>query len=662
MSARASLFVALSLVWSCKVAAVPGAPVQPAPAPAPVASKPPPAPVQLEGAAWVEANFDKVEVRIPMRDGKTLFTSIYAPKQIDTGEGLTQYPILLKRTPYSVGPYGADQFPERLGPSEALMRSGYIFVYQDVRGRFMSEGEFVNMRPHIDDKTVAGDSNEIDPSKIDEASDTYDTIEWLVNNVANNNGKVGMWGISYPGFYAAAGMIDAHPALAAVSPQAPIADWYFDDFHHHGAFFLPHAFNFLAVFGRVRKELETEWGPRFDHKTPDGYAFFKRMGPLANANERYLKHEIPFWDEVIAHPDRDAYWQARDILPHLNRVAPAVMTVGGLFDAEDLYGPFHIYAETEKRNPDVFNVLVMGPWRHGGWARTDGDRLGNVSFGEMTAPWYQTQVEKPFFDHFLKGEGQHNLPEALVFETGKNQWRRFEQWPPKTQEARFYFREAGVDRGGLSPKAPTERKAYDRFVSDPDKPVPYTEVATTGMTKEYMTDDQRFAARRPDVLVYESEVLTRPVTMAGELTAELWVSTSQRDADWVVKVIDVFPDDTPTPEEGVREGVALGGYQMMVRSEVIRGRYRDDYAKPKPFTPNKATKVELPLQGVLHTFEPGHKIMIQVQSTWFPLVDLNPQSWVPNIFEAKAEDFVSAEHRVYRDAKHPSAIKFGWLE
>ena len=599
-----------------------------------------------EGSAWVAAHFDKRELRIPMRDGKTLFTSVYTPKRAPGDE--TRFPILFKRTPYSVGPYGESEFPASLGPSEALMRSGYIFVYQDVRGRFMSEGEFVNMRPHIDAKQGA---------QIDEASDTWDSIEWLVNNLPHNNGKVGMWGISYPGFYAAAGMIDAHPALAAVSPQAPIADWYFDDFHHHGAFFLPHAFNFLAVFGRVREGLEQKWGPRFDHGTPDGFAFFLALGSLANANLRYLKGEIPFWNEIVAHPNRDEFWQARDLLPHLHAVAPAVMTVGGLFDAEDLYGPFQIYARVEAENPDVFNVLVMGPWSHGGWARTDGDRLGNVSFGEATSAWYQREVEKPFFDHFLKGEGEHGLPEALIFETGRNRWRRFDSWPPPTTKAELFL----ADNGALVETRPTARKAYDAFISDPAHPVPYTEEITTGMTKAYMSDDQRFAGRRADVLVYQSEPLEAPLTMAGDLVADLWVSTSQRDADWVVKVIDVFPDGSATPDEGVRPGQALGGYQMMVRSEVIRGRYREDYAKPKPFTPGRATHVELPLQGLLHTFEPGHRVMIQVQSTWFPLVDRNPQSWVDNIFEAEADDFVAAEHRVWRDDTHPSALRFGRL-
>jgi putative CocE/NonD family hydrolase len=603
---------------------------------------------ELEGAEWVAANYDKQEVRIPMRDGKTLFTSIYSPKRRGE-EDTRRFPILFKRTPYSVGPYGPEAFAERLGPSELLAESGYIFVYQDVRGRFMSEGEFVNMRPHIAEKKTK--------DEVDESSDTYDSIEWMLANIEHNNAKVGMWGISYPGFYAAAGMIDAHPALRAVSPQAPIADWFFDDFHHHGAFFLPHAFNFLINFGRKREGLESEWGGRFDHGTPDGYEFFKRLGPLKNANEQYMHGEIAFWNDVVAHPNRDAYWQARDILPHLHNAAPAVMTVGGWFDAEDLYGPLQIYRSVEAKNPDVFNMLVMGPWRHGGWARTDGASLGNVEFGDPTSHFYQEHLEKPFFEHHLKGGPEPELPEAMVFETGSNEWQAFSSWPPPSVERSFHF---SAD-GKLAEAAPLERRAFDEFTSDPEHPVPYSQDINKGMTREYMTDDQRFASRRPDVLVFETEVLREDLTVAGPILAELWVSTSQRDADWIVKVIDVFPDDAVTPEERRDPSIEMGGYQMMVRSEVIRGRFREDYAQPKPFRPNQPTLVKLPLQDVLHSFKKGHRLMVQVQSSWFPLIDRNPQGWVDNIYEAQEGDFVSAQHRVYRDVGHPSRIVLGQL-
>ncbi len=597
--------------------------------------------------------YTKREVTIPMRDGVELFTAIYEPK-----DRSRRYPFLMKRTPYSLRPYGEDEFPRSLGPSDELMRDGYIFVYQDVRGCYMSGGTFRNMTPHVAVKRSAAD--------IDESTDTYDTIDWLLLNFEGHNGRAGQWGISYPGFYAAAGMIDAHPALVAVSPQAPIADWYFDDFHHHGAFFLPHAFNFLSSFGRPREGPTTERNPRFDHGTPDGYRFFLDLGPLSNANARYLHDEIPFWNAIVEHPNYDDFWKARDILPHLRRVAPAVMTVGGWFDAEDLYGPLQIYRSIERENPGITNTLVMGPWRHGGWARTDGDRLGNARFGSETAKRYRSEIEAPFFRHHLKGDGDDelDLAEAIVFETGANRWRTFDTWPPAERTtARLYLRE----NGELSFDPPTTREsdlrdetAYDEFVSDPAKPVPYTEDIAIGMTREYMTDDQRFASRRPDVLTYRSEPLDDDVTLAGDLLAELWVSTSESAADWVVKVIDEFPPDAEDPDD-LEDGRRMGGYQMMVRSEVLRGRYRKDYSRPEPFEPGRVTYVPVPLQDVLHTFRAGHRIVVQIQSTWFPLVDRNPQRYVDNIFRAREADFVPATHRVYRSSLHATSLRVGRL-
>ena len=589
-------------------------------------------------------SYTKREVRIPMRDGVSLFTSIYAPK-----EG-GPYPILMRRTPYSLRPYGEERFPSRLGPAADYADQGYIFVYQDVRGAYMSEGTFADMRPHVPRK--------VKPTDVDESSDTYDTIEWLTKNVTNHNGRVGMWGISYPGFYAAAGMIDAHPALKAVSPQAPIADWWYDDFHHHGAFFLPHCFNFMASFGRPRPEPTTERNPRFDHGTPDGFQFFLDLGPLKNANERHFKGEIAFWNDLVAHPSYDEFWQARNILPHLDDVAPAVMTVGGWYDAEDLYGPLQIYRAVERKNPGVFNILVMGPWRHGGWARGDGDRLGHARFGARTSAFYRRHIEAPFFRHFLKGDIELDLPEAYVFETGENRWRMFDRWPPRDVEpAAYFFRERGL----LAPDAPgSTEPLHDAFVSDPAKPVPFTEDVARGMTREYMTDDQRFASRRPDVLTYRTPPLERDVTVAGPITATLHVSTTGSAADWIVKLIDVHPGDAADPDDLPR-GVRMGGYQMMVRSEVIRGRFRDSPDRPKPFVPGQLTEVRLPLQDVLHTFRKGHRIMVQVQSTWFPLVDRNPQRYVDNIFEASEEDFIASTHRVFRFQGAPSGVTFGVL-
>jgi putative CocE/NonD family hydrolase len=473
--------------------------------------------------AYIRAHYSKQEVRIPMRDGVSLFTSIYTPR--DTSE---RYPILYIRTPYRVAPYGPDQYPSRLGPSPLFMREKFIFVYQDVRGRFMSEGVFEDMRPQVPGR------NADKKKKIDESTDTWDTIEWLMDSLRHHNERVGMWGISYPGFYTAAGVINSHPNLVCASPQAPIADWWFDDFHHHGAFFLPHCFNFIYSFGKPRRELTTEWPPRIQHGTPDGYDFFlNKLGPLSNAQKDWMGDSIKFWNDLTAHPNYDAFWQARNLLPHLNNVNCAVLTVGGWYDAEDLYGPLNIYQTIEKNNPGTANAIVMGPWRHGGWSRGDGSSLGNVYFGETPAPspFYQNQIEFPFFMQHLKGRTYPELPEAYMFETGTNQWRSFAQWPPEgLKKQTLYFHE----KGRLSGEAPQSSGSYDAFVSDPAKPVPSHEEITTGMPRPYMTADQRFASRRPDVLVYETEVLSEDLTLAGPLMATLKVSTDQADADWVV--------------------------------------------------------------------------------------------------------------------------------
>jgi len=592
-----------------------------------------------EREEFIRSNYTKTEHRIPMRDGATLFTAVYTPN--DTS---SQHPILLVRTPYSVGPYGADRYKTGLGPSVAFEHDGYIFVFQDVRGRFMSEGEFVNMRPHNDAKTG---------TDIDESTDTFDTIDWLVENLPSNNGRVGMWGSSYPGFYTSAGMIDSHPALKAASPQAPIADWYFDDMHHHGAFTLSMAFGFFSTFGKAREGLVTEWPERFDHGTPDGYQFFLDLGPLKNANELHLHNEIAFWNEIIAHPNYDDFWQDRNILPHLDGVTCAVMTVGGWFDAEDLYGPLHTYEAVEESNPGITNVLVMGPWRHGGWFRTDGDSLAVADFGFKTSMTFHDRALLPFFRHHLKEEGGFDQPEAWVFETGANRWRDFPVWPPAgLRTERLFLNE----NGALTFTAlQDESDAYDEYVSDPANPVPYTPEISTGWHSEYMAEDQRFAAWRPDVLVYRSAPLEEDLTIAGPLTAELLVSTTGRDADWVVKLIDEYPGRLPGYDKKSDEP-DLGGTQQMVRSETLRGRYRSSYSDPQPFTPGEITPVDVELQDVLHTFKRGHRIMIQIQSSLFPLIDRNPQSWVENIFEADEEDFIKATHRVHRSTEHPSSI------
>jgi putative CocE/NonD family hydrolase len=592
---------------------------------------------------FIRENYTKRAYQIPMRDGVRLYTIVYAPR-----DQARRYPILMTRTPYGIGPYGEGDYRSNLGPNPHFISEGYIFVYQDVRGCYMSEGRFENMRPQLARRGA--------PADIDESTDTYDTIDWLVTTLPNHNGRVGQYGISYPGFYTSAGMVNAHPNLKASSPQAPIADWFFDDFNHHGAFFLNHAFGFFSRFGHARPEPTTHRPERPNYGTPDGYQFFLNLGPLRNVNPYHFHNRIAFWNTLAEHPNYDAFWQARNLLPHLRNVAPAVMTVGGHFDAEDLYGTFKTYQAVEKQNPGVFNVLVVGPWSHGGWSHKEFRGLGNIDFGGDTAGFYQEQVELPFFNHFLKGKGEHGLPEALVFETGANRWRRFDHWPPRDRAKKALFFGPSARLNDRPPE--DDGDAHDAFLSDPNRPVPYTDRIAFGMAAEYMTDDQRYASRRPDVLVYDTDVLADDVTVAGPLRADLYVSTTGTDADWVVKLIDVFPNDAGKNPAGK----AMGGYQMMVRSEVIRGRFRKSYAAPEPFEPNRVEKVSLELQDVLHTFKKGHRLMVQVNSTWFPLVDRNPQKYVPNIFRADERDFITATHRLHRSRRHPSVVHFGVLE
>jgi putative CocE/NonD family hydrolase len=590
----------------------------------------------------VKARYTKYEYRIPMRDGKRLFTAVYVPK--DAGQ---PYPILLSRTPYSCRPYGVDRYRDNLGPSPLFARDGYVFAYQDVRGRWMSEGEFVNMRPQREAHNGSDD--------IDESTDTYDTIDWLLKHVPNHSGKVGLWGISYPGFYTAAGMINAHPALKAASPQAPVTDWFVgDDFHHNGALFLPHLFNFIADFGRPRPEPTRRAGARFEHDTPDGYQFFLRMGPLSNADARYFKGGVPFWNEVMRHGTYDAFWRARNLRPHLRNIRPAVMTVGGWFDAENLFGALETYRHVEAHSPDATNTLVMGPWRHGGWSRGDGDQLGDVRFNAKTSAFYREHIELPFFQRHLKGRAAGPQPEAWVFETGTNQWRTHDAWPPKDARERALYLHAGGRLAFEPPPEETPRDAHDEYPSDPARPVPYFEKTTIGMAAEYMTADQRFAARRPDVLVYETDVLAEDVTLAGPLDAELHLATSGTDADWVVKLIDVYPDDYPDPDPNPA-GVRLGGYQQLVRGDVMRGKFRNSFEKPEPFTPGEPAAVKFRLQDIYHTFRTGHRIMVQVQSSWFPLVDRNPQTFV-DIYSARESDFRKATQRVYRSRELASRL------
>jgi hypothetical protein len=598
--------------------------------------------------SYARAHYAKFEYRIPMRDGTRLFTAVYVPN-----DSSQPYPFLMVRTPYGVGPYGADRYKRVLGPNEEFDKAGFIFVFQDVRGRHLSEGEFVNMRPH--------QANKSGPQDVDESTDTYDTVEWLLAHVANHNGKVGQWGISYPGFYTAAGMIDSHPALAAVSPQAPIADWFWDDMHHNGAFILPLAFNFFSTFGQAREGLTTTDPDRFEHGTPDGYQFFLDLGPLANANQEYFHGEIDFWNQIVAHPNYDEFWQSRNLLPHLKNIGAAVLTVGGWFDTEDLYGPLKIYREVERNNPGIESSLVMGPWPHGGWRRSDGDQLGEAEFGFKTSEFYRSEIELPFFLHHLKGAAAPKLAEATVFETGANRWRRFDAWPPQAAERRALYLRKGGALAFEPPETPSApgAAAFDEYPSDPAKPVPYTMEITTRWARNYMTEDQRFAAWRPDVLVYQTEPLEQDLTLAGPARVDLRVATTGTDADFVVKVIDVYPGEWPDWDED--EGDYPGAVQRLVRADVFRGRFRDSFEVPKPFVPGEVASVRFELLDFFHTFQRGHRLMVQVQSSWFPFVDRNPQTFVENLFEARPEDFVKATHRVYHSAEQPSSIEIGVL-
>lgn len=602
--------------------------------------------------AYTRSHYTKYEYRIPMRDGVKLFTIVYAPK-----DRTRTYPILMIRTPYSIGPYGIDEYRAVLGPSEAAEREGFIFAYQDVRGRYMSEGTFTDVPPHK--VKLAG------PTDADESTDGYDTIEWLVKNVPNNNGRVGTYGISYPGFFAAFSLMNSHPALKAVSPQAPMADvGNGDDAYHNGAFHLAANFGFYTAF-KVRGPEPSRSGQfmRFEYGTPDAYDFFLRLGPLANANAHYLKNESPYWNDILKHSTYDEFWQSRAQWPHMKNITPAVLLVGGWFDAEDLAGPVKLFRAIEENNGGkASSTLVMGPWSHGGWSRGDGQRLGDLDFGSKTGEFYREHIELPFFVSNLKQKGNglraepgNSVPKAWLFQTGTNEWQRFESWPPKIAAQRSLYLNASGKLSFTSGPAGT-----DEYVSDPDKPVPVMAGIGPGMPGDYMTYDQRFASTRPDVLVYMTEPLDHDVTIAGAITVALKVATTGTDSDFNVKLIDVYPGDYPNPEPNPSR-VQMGGYQQLVRGEPFRGKFRNSLSRPEPFTPGKPEKIEFSMPDICHTFRPGHRIMVQIQSSWFPLVDRNPQSFV-NIPQAKESDFVKATERVYRGGGDGSHLRVYVIE
>jgi putative CocE/NonD family hydrolase len=594
-------------------------------------------------SAWIKDNYYKIERMIPMRDGIKLFTAIYIPK--DTTE---KHPFLIRRTPYSSAPYGEKAFPEFWNSYQRLyLRENYIMVVQDVRGKYMSEGEFIDVRPFNPNKKT--------PKDIDEASDTYDAVDWLVKNVPNNNGNVGAFGISYPGFYATMVALSGHPAVKAVSPQAPVTDWFMgDDFHHNGAFMVMDAFQFYPGFGKPRPTPTTVGGQGFRFTNTDNYKAYLETGTLKNF-AKLMGDSIKFWKDLYAHPNLDDWWKARNARNFVQYIKqPATLVVGGLFDAEDVFGAFNLYKAIEA-NASNNNRLVIGPWFHGQWGgRGDGSYLGNVRFGAKTSEWYQNNIEVPFFNYHLKGKGTiAKLAEATVFFSGENNWRQLAQWPPKETTAQPIYLQSG---GNLSWEKPAAQNSFSEYSSDPAKPVPYTEDVHLQRTREYMTDDQRFASRRPDVLVFQTPVLTDSVTLAGPLYADLFAAISTTDADFVVKLIDVFPDDFKY-EGAAPNGInyPAGGYQMLVRGEVMRGKYRNSFEKPEPFKPGAVEKVKFYLPDVAHTFKKGHRIMVQIQSSWFPLVDRNPQKFI-NIYEADEKDFQKAAIKIYHNAKYPSSI------
>lgn len=593
---------------------------------------------------YLQSHYVKNEFRIPMRDGVNLFTIVYSPidKSVD-------YPILLMRTPYSIRPYGKDIIRDIIVPSENFIKDGYIFVFQDVRGKFMSEGEFENMRPFNPNKQSEFDT--------DETTDTYDTIEWLVNNLENHNGKVGQWGSSYPGFYTVMGSIESHPNLVAVSPQAPIADWFIgDDFHHNGAFSLSMAFNFFKSFGIPRQELTTNWPQSIQYPSPDAYTFFLNLGPLKNVNKYFFNNNIPFWDSLMIHGNYNLFWQSRNVLPHLKKIKPAVLIVGGWYDSEDLYGPLNIYKTIEQDDIENKNTIVMGPWTHGQWIFNKGDSLNDFYFGSSTAEYYRNEIITPFFNYYLKDEGELKLRSAYMFNTGVNTWESFDTWPPEElTELELYLN----DHGRLSVLPETNVTEFTEYLSDQGNPVPYTAKITDSRTmyyRPYMIEDQRFAYSRPDVISFQTEPLDQDITIAGPITADLFVSTSGTDADWCVKFIDVYPYDAENPEPNPGE-VEMGGYQRLVRYEIMRGKFRNSMEFPESFIPNEVTNVKFKLNDVFHTIKKGHRIMIQIQSSMFPFFDRNPQTFT-NIYSADESDFIKAVHRIFHSADHQSKMIF----
>lgn len=593
-----------------------------------------------QDSIFIHGTYKKLEIMVPMRDGIKLYTQIYVPL-----DQTKKFPIMLQRTPYGCAPYG-DTYRTLLGPSALFTKEGFIFVYQDVRGKYLSQGDFVATRPYIEHKTSNKD--------IDESSDTYDTIDWLLKNLPNNNGKVGVWGISAPGFYATETAIDAHPALKVVSPQAPVTNWFMgDDRHHNGVFQEMGTFAFISGFGAPRPEPTTQPDRGFSaYGTPDGYKFYLNVGPLKNLNDWYLHNTNKLWNEMMEHGNYDEYWQSRTPEPHLKNIKPAMLVVGGFFDQEDPYGPLKTYAAIERGGHQDRNILVMGPWFHGGFSRGDGDFLGNIRFGDQkTGAFYRENIEFPFFMHYLKDAPDPKLPNVYMFESGSNEWHKYSQWPAKEAVQKALYMQP---EGKLSFEKPKAAKtSFDGYVSDPAKPVPYSAAINQIRGSEFMIEDQRFASTRPDVLVYQTDVLDKDVHITGNVEADMFVSTTGTDADFVVKVIDVYPDNAPN--NSPIPGTKMGGYQLLIRGEIMRAKFRNSFTNPEPMEPGKPTEVKWDVEDINHTFLKGHRIMVQVQSTWFPLNDRNPGKFM-DIYKANEADFHKETNKVYFSPEYPSHV------
>ncbi len=598
---------------------------------------------QNQDSIWIVNNFYKIEKMIPMRDGIKLFTSIYIPK-----DSLSKHPILMTRTPYGCTPYGTTKFkPFWLRNSKIYLKEKYIMVIQDVRGKYMSEGVFEDIRPFIKEKKNKKD--------IDEASDAYDAIDWLIKNVPTNNGNVGVTGISYPGFYSTMAALSEHPALKAVSPQAPVTNWFVgDDVHHNGAYFVMDDFDFDYSFGQPRPKPTTIEAPDFTYPTSDNYNFFLKEATLKNLTHRYMGDSLLFWNQTMTHPNYDDFWKSRTVTYNLLNVKPAILTTGGLFDAEDCFGTWNTYKTIEKQSPGTLNKICVGPWFHGGWSKGDGSYLGNISFGKGISDYYYKNIELPFFNYYLKNIGSDNIAEATIFISGENTWNKFSSWPPQNVENKSLYL---TENSAMRFTKPITSKNFSEYISDPNRPVPYTEDVHLKRTREYMTDDQRFASRRPDVLVFKTDILKEDITLTGPITADLFVSISTTDADFVVKLIDVFPDDYQCPDSlnYLKQNYPMAGYQMLVRGEIMRGKYRKSFETPEPFVPNQITEVKYNLPDIAHTFKKGHRIMVQIQSSWFPLADRNPQQFL-DIYQCNEQDFVKSTIRIFNDALHPSNL------